>query len=223
MCVSSAALHTSSQRLDLNEFFDKKENWAEPNIRVGRPYTLDELRLKSNTDLHKLWYVLLKERNMLMTMAEEYKREVELFPNPDRLEKVEDSMENLLDVIRERDVAVSLLETGETPPQVRKRWTNNRLGIGFWKKFKEYPIPIHMNMGMKRTLALTGPWMQKYKRLYREKRLRQRGREMRSEMGKALGLREVFRENKDVRPDLERFEKTMAATLMKGPDSRSEH
>ena len=33
-------------------------------------------------------YVLLKERNMIMTMEEEYKRCGELFPNPERLEKV---------------------------------------------------------------------------------------------------------------------------------------
>lgn len=33
-------------------------------------------------------YVLLKERNMLMTMEEEYKRQSELFPSPERLEKV---------------------------------------------------------------------------------------------------------------------------------------
>ena len=34
-------------------------------------------------------YVLLKERNMIMTMEEEYKRQGELFPNPERLEKVQ--------------------------------------------------------------------------------------------------------------------------------------
>ena len=33
-------------------------------------------------------YVLLKERNMIMTMEEEYKSQSELFPNPERLEKV---------------------------------------------------------------------------------------------------------------------------------------
>ena len=33
-------------------------------------------------------YVLLKERNMVMTMEEEYKRNCELFPNSERLEKV---------------------------------------------------------------------------------------------------------------------------------------
>jgi large subunit ribosomal protein L47 len=37
------------------EFFDVKKNWGETNIRTGRSWKLDELRLKSNTDLHKLW------------------------------------------------------------------------------------------------------------------------------------------------------------------------
>ena len=49
---------------------------------------MDELRIKNNSDLHKLWYVLLKERNMLLTMQHEYERQCELFPNPERIEKV---------------------------------------------------------------------------------------------------------------------------------------
>ena len=55
---------------------------------AGRPWRVDELRIKSNSDLHKLWYVLLKERNMLLTMQHEYERQSELFPNPERIEKV---------------------------------------------------------------------------------------------------------------------------------------
>lgn len=33
-------------------------------------------------------YVLLKERNRLLTMEEEYRHQHELFPNPERIDKV---------------------------------------------------------------------------------------------------------------------------------------
>lgn len=38
------------------EFFDDKSNWAAEQIKVGRSWNKDELRIKSNEDLHKLWY-----------------------------------------------------------------------------------------------------------------------------------------------------------------------
>jgi len=38
------------------EFFDNKKNWAIEHIKVGRSWKKDELRIKSNEDLHKLWY-----------------------------------------------------------------------------------------------------------------------------------------------------------------------
>lgn len=38
------------------EFFDNKKNWAVEQIKVGRSWKKDELRIKSNQDLHKLWY-----------------------------------------------------------------------------------------------------------------------------------------------------------------------
>ncbi|KAK4469574.1 hypothetical protein MN116_007113 [Schistosoma mekongi] len=104
---------TTSKRLDLNEFFDDKKNWGETTVYSGRPWRMEELRLKSNVDLHKLWYLLLKERNMLMTMEEEHFRCLERMPNPERFEKVEESMENLLMVVEERNRADDELEKGE--------------------------------------------------------------------------------------------------------------
>lgn len=79
-------------RLNLMDFFDTKENWIEDKVRHGRPWSLDELRGKSNVDLHKLWFVLHKERNMLLTMEEAYQKECESFPSPERIAKVSNSL-----------------------------------------------------------------------------------------------------------------------------------
>ena len=72
----------------LMEFFDKEINWGAEKVIHGREWKLDELRIKSNVDLHKLWFVLLKERNMLLTMEETYKKNYESFVSPERIAKV---------------------------------------------------------------------------------------------------------------------------------------
>jgi large subunit ribosomal protein L47 len=126
------------------ELFDDKNNWGQSKVKVGRSWKLDELRIKSNSDLHKLWFVLLKERNMLLTMEHECKEQTELFPNPERIHKVEKSMSNLETVVREGNEAYYKLETGQTgerPVCMRK----GVLGLMYRYRMAEHLIPQFMN------------------------------------------------------------------------------
>lgn len=165
-------IHTTCKQYDLMEFFDEKKNWNESNIRVGRAWKLDELRIKSNTDLHKLWYVLLKERNMLYTMEHECNDQVRLFPNPERIDKVQESMNNIETVIRERNVAYYKLETGETGERPVEDVVN-LLGLSEKYQKQEYHLPKFMNSRWVRSYFEHGYInsfaVKKFYRLYKEK------------------------------------------------------
>ncbi|XP_011167091.1 39S ribosomal protein L47, mitochondrial [Solenopsis invicta] len=165
-----AFVHLTSERRDLMEFFDDPKNWGKNEVRVGRSWKKDELRLKSNSDLHKLWFVLLKERNMLMTMEEACKTANEIFPNPERLDKIQDSMINLETVVRERNRAYHLLETGETGEQPGKM-VNSILGLKFYHRMRQYSIPKFMNTKWHKMhmFGYGGYATQKFLRLYKEK------------------------------------------------------
>ncbi|CAG2179446.1 unnamed protein product [Oppiella nova] len=128
------------------EFFDDPKNWTETEIKTGREWRKDELRIKSNSDLHKLWYVLYKERNMLMTMAEAAKEANEVLASPERIDKVEISMKNLEDVVRERNKAYWELEVGEgTTGERPKAFRRDIFGRWRWIGCSEHMMPYRMN------------------------------------------------------------------------------
>lgn len=70
---------------------------------------------------------------MLLTMEEEAKNQCKLFPSPERLDKVQESMENLEKVVRERNVAYHQLETGETGERPGRMETSY-FGLRFYYK-----------------------------------------------------------------------------------------
>jgi large subunit ribosomal protein L47 len=88
------------------------------------------LRLKSFEDLHKLWYVLLKERNMLLSQKnvidEEGKKAYQLAIGP-RLKKVKLSMARLKTVLGERVKEAKLIETHRL--RVQRKEKLERLAI----------------------------------------------------------------------------------------------
>ena len=83
------------------DYDDEEERAA---LRVGRAWGASELRLKSFEDLHSLWFVLLRERNLLETERDRAKTEGVALANPARLKKVRKSMARLKTVLKERSI-----------------------------------------------------------------------------------------------------------------------
>jgi len=80
---------------------DRSLDDEKPNV-YGRGWKASELRLKSWDDLQKLWYVLLKEKNMLLSQRQMMNSQNLRFPNPERLPKVRKSMCRIKHVLTER-------------------------------------------------------------------------------------------------------------------------
>lgn len=86
---------------DLYEFTGYQADQRKYGV-TGRSWRAEELRLKSHDDLHKLWYVLLKEKNKLksdMLVSQQLQQGFYGFSD---LIKVKLSMNRLLTVVNER-------------------------------------------------------------------------------------------------------------------------
>lgn len=102
--ATSASVTTTKNPLE--EFFETERiPEDEKPIKYGRGWKASELRLKSWDDLHKLWYVLLKEKNMLMTQRQMLHAQNLRFPNQERIPKVRKSMCRIKHVLTERAIA----------------------------------------------------------------------------------------------------------------------
>ncbi|XP_058412285.1 large ribosomal subunit protein uL29m isoform X2 [Diceros bicornis minor] len=154
-------LHTTLSRKGLEEFFDDPKNWGEEKVKSGASWTCQQLRNKSNEDLHKLWYVLLKERNMLLTLEQEAKRQRLPMPSPERLEKVVDSMDALDKVVQEREDALRLLQTGQEKARPGA-WRRDIFGRIIWHKFKQWPIPWYLNKRYNRKRFFAMPYVERF-------------------------------------------------------------
>ncbi|XP_059641690.1 uncharacterized protein LOC132283706 [Cornus florida] len=103
--ASAAASTVKTGYNPLEEFFEADRSPDEDKPMVyGRGWKASELRLKSWDDLNKLWYVLLKEKNLLMTQRQMLHSQNLQFPNPERIPKVRKSMCRIKHVLTERAI-----------------------------------------------------------------------------------------------------------------------
>jgi large subunit ribosomal protein L47 len=86
----------------LDAFRDPVDRQVRGDEPVGRSWSATELRRKSYEDLHKLWYVLYREKNMLLTEQQLSRRRTLVFPQPARMKKVQKSMGAIKQVLGER-------------------------------------------------------------------------------------------------------------------------
>ncbi|KAJ2782333.1 54S ribosomal protein L4 mitochondrial [Coemansia interrupta] len=92
----------------LEEFFEKGQRLPVSRDQTGRAWSASELRQKSWEDLQKLWYVVLKERNMLASQKEEARRlgiPSQFFSNQARVIKCKKTMARIKSVLAEREIA----------------------------------------------------------------------------------------------------------------------
>jgi len=106
----------------LEEFVDKSILEGKPLQTCGRAWSLRELRLKSISDLQKLWIVLMKERNMLLTSRLLANTMGGRMAHPERLVKARKGMARIKQVIAERETEAKQLATVEFEKRKAKNY-----------------------------------------------------------------------------------------------------
>ncbi|GCB61768.1 large ribosomal subunit protein uL29m-like [Scyliorhinus torazame] len=191
LSLQCRSLHTSDFCQGLEEFFDDRKNWGEQTVKSGAPWTAKQLRIKSNEDLHKLWYVLLKEKNMLLTLEQEAKRQRLQMPSPERVKKVERSMARIDSIVQEREDALRLLQTGQEKGRPGA-WRRDIFGHNIWHKFREWPIPWYLNKIYRRKRFYTPPFVDIFVRRRIEKHLYKKNNAEKAKKEEEKVLREKF-------------------------------
>mmetsp|Transcript_26883 Transcript_26883/g.92451 ORF Transcript_26883/g.92451 Transcript_26883/m.92451 type:complete len:201 (-) Transcript_26883:324-926(-) len=104
------AFRAGARCLGLEEFYDARHRGRIPeNPVAGRAWNASEIRRKSFDDIHKLWYVLYKERCCLLTEKMRARRHNMLLKGPMRHGTVRKSMAMIRVVLAERRAAYRLM------------------------------------------------------------------------------------------------------------------
>ena len=99
----TASFHASGPRRGLEEFYDARHRSKAPEDgAAGRAWEACELRRKSFNDLHRLWWTLYKERNVLLTESARARRNGMRLKYPQRKAAVRKSMGRIKQVLAER-------------------------------------------------------------------------------------------------------------------------
>ncbi|KAI8819552.1 mitochondrial 39-S ribosomal protein L47 (MRP-L47)-domain-containing protein [Fimicolochytrium jonesii] len=99
--------HGLAPQRGLQDFFDNEKGWTwnEKDYPTGRAWKAADLRIKSFEDLHKLWWVCIKEQNKLYSQQVEARRFDLMFPYSDRFKQVKSTMKAIKVVLWERRIA----------------------------------------------------------------------------------------------------------------------
>ncbi|KAJ3234678.1 39S ribosomal protein L47, mitochondrial [Chytriomyces hyalinus] len=122
----------------LLDFFDSEKGWywSENDPKTGRGWTCAELRTKSFEDLHKLWWICIKEQNKLLSQKDEARMFKVIFPNSVRLQQVRVTMRGIRMVVQERRVAYL-----QAQAIVERETTRQQLFTTYFNEYKATYVP----------------------------------------------------------------------------------